>query len=125
MFLRFNLIAIIWAAFILLLSILPGGALNFPSIFHVIPVDKLVHVFIYGVFVFLLMIGFKKQYSFTWLRYHTASAAIILAISYGIVMELLQEFVIMDRNLEFYDIVANTAGSFAGYWVFVQIYFKI
>lgn len=125
MFIRFNIITFIWAGFILLLSVLPGGAVNFPHLFNFLPVDKLVHIFIYAVFVFVMMVGFKKQYTFTWLRYHTASVAIITAIVYGIFMELLQGFVIMDRNLEFYDIAANTLGSFAGYWTFIMIYFKI
>ena len=125
MFLRYNLLTFIWAAFILLLSVLPGGAIGFPAILNFIPVDKLVHLFIYCVFVFIMMVGFKKQYSVTWLRYYSATSAILIAISYGILMELLQGFVIMDRNLEFYDIIASSVGSLLGYWLFIQVYFKI
>ena len=125
MLLRFSIPAILWAAFILLVSILPGGNVQQAHIFGFLPVDSLVHAAFHAGLVFLMMVGFSKQHSRQKLRYYPARYAVTLSCSYGIGIELLQEFVIVHRNFEIYDLVANLSGAIIGYGIFQLVYFKL
>ena len=125
MLFRFSIPAILWAAFILFVSILPGGTAEQALIFGFFPVDTLVHLVLYAGLVFLLMVGFSKQHTSYNLRYYPASFAVTLACLYGLGIELLQEFVIVQRNFEIYDLVANISGAIIGYGIFQLVYFKL
>lgn len=113
-----------WAAVIALLSLMSTGGTPMMPLFGLVPVDKAAHFAVYLIFCYLLLVGSKKQYSIDKLRYYSIPISLTVAVLYGVLMELLQGFVIMDRNLEFYDIVANTAGSFSGLSVFWLVYIK-
>lgn len=113
-----------WAAIIAFLSLMSTGGEPMLPLFGILPMDKAVHFAVYLIFAYLLLVGTNKQYSFNKLRYYSIPVSLIVTILYGISMELLQGFVIMDRNIEFYDIVANTAGSFSGLGVFWLVYLK-
>lgn len=120
MFLKFTWPALLWAVVILVLSTMPTGGIYVPPLFGVIPIDKLAHLLMYGIFTGLLLLGVTKQYQFNWWRFDTVAKVISIAWGYGLLMELLQGFVIMDRNLEFSDLLANLAGCLlsAGiYWL--------
>jgi len=125
MLFRFSIPAILWAAFVLFISILPGGTAAQALIFGFIPVDKVVHVSCYAILVFLLMVGFSKQHSRPKMRYFPARHAVTYACLFGLGIELLQEFVIVQRNFEIYDLVANFSGALVGYGVFQLVYFKL
>lgn len=113
-----------WAAIIALLSLMStGGEPMFP-LFGIIPTDKAVHFAVYLILAYVLLVGTAKQYTFGKLRYYSIPVSVTTAVLYGVLMEVLQGFVIMDRNMEFYDIVANTAGSISGLGVFWLVYLK-
>lgn len=113
-----------WAAVIALLSLMSTGGTPMLPLFGVVPVDKAAHFAVYLILAYLLLVGTQKQYTINTLRYYSIPVSLTVAVLYGVLMELLQGFVIMDRNLEFYDIVANTAGSFSGLGVFWLVYLK-
>lgn len=113
-----------WAAIIALLSLTSTGGTPMMPLFGILPIDKAVHFGLYLILSYVLLVGTAKQYTFNKLRYYSVPISIIVAILYGVLMELLQGFVIMDRNLEFYDIVANAVGSFSGFGVFWLVYIK-
>ena len=125
MLLRFSVPAILWAAFILFISILPGGAAEQALIFGILPVDILVHIICYAVLVFFMMVGFSKQHAWPRLRYFPVWYAVTFACLYGLGIELLQEFVIVQRNFEIYDLVANFSGALIGFGIFQLVYFKL
>lgn len=125
MLLKFSIPAILWAAFILFVSILPGGETQQANLFGFLPVDSAVHATFHAGLVFLLMIGFSKQHSQPSFRYYPAKYAVTLSCLYGIGIELLQEFVIVQRNFEIYDLVANFSGALIGYGLFHLVYFKL
>lgn len=83
--------------------------------------DKVVHFFIFGVLVFLLIIGLSKQYNYLFLRRNAVSVSIAVGIIYGVLIEVVQDF-IPGRSLEIADIVANTLGCFIGFGLFYLVY---
>lgn len=101
---------------------MPGYALPQEKIPPIAHIDKLVHVFIFGVFTLFMIIGFKKQYTFKHIRIDAVKYAIGIAVGYGVLIEILQKF-IPGRGLELADMFANSLGSLAGY-AFFYIKFK-
>lgn len=69
--------------------------------------DKLVHTSVYAVFVVLLY--------FVLLKYNVSMSpiltAVICAIIYGIIIEVLQEQCTVNRHFDVLDILANSIGS--------------
>jgi len=100
--------AAVWAAAILVISLMPAETPVLPSVRYV---DKAVHFLIYavlGALTFRGVCGFSgvtlpKNILFT----------LISGGGYGIVMELAQGF-IPGRHASFYDVLANIAGTVFG-----------
>ena len=124
MFLRFNLLPIIWAVIIFFLSVIPGDKIPSGRILDIFHVDKLAHIAIYIILVFLMFRGFQKQYTFPALRYHPKSYALVISIAYGVFLELLQGS-ILNRNFDILDILANIIGCFIGTIVYTRVYNKV
>ncbi len=122
MFLRYNLFAICWLLIILLLTLTPGSALPKTSLWvELLSFDKVVHFFVYSVLTLLMIIGFTKQYTYASLRRYAVATALIVGISYGIIIEFVQ-LSVPGRDLELMDMVANSIGCFLGYGIFYVIY---
>lgn len=123
MFFRYNLVTILWALFLLLITLTPGNAMPTTGNFNVPHSDKVVHFVGFGILAFLMSRGFKKQYSKIWLRNHYILCSLVLAISFGIIIEIFQLY-IPDRSFDLFDIVANTTGVLAGLGT-LYFYYKI
>lgn len=107
---------LIWACIILALTLLPGN--YFPAVnrfWNLFSPDKLVHLFIFGVLVFLLKQGSYKQYSDSSNRY-IIMAPIVAAVGFGIITEFLQAVLPIGRDANIYDAVANFVGIMLG-WI--------
>lgn len=109
--------AIIWSIVILALSSGPG--IQLPSGLWDIPWDKAGHFGAYVVFVFLLLWGFYR------IGWHHPLPAILLAILFGLSMEVLQLTLFPERHFEWADLLANTLGAFAGYGVFKRLIYHL
>jgi VanZ family protein len=120
-FLRQNISPFLWSIFILLLCLLPPS--DFPTV-NIISFDKLVHVFLYMVLVFLTILNFKKQHFYRWLKYHSNKVAIVYGLFLGIITEFLQENLGMGRTADVYDMIANAAGCGLGFLLFFLVYGK-
>ncbi|MCF8297800.1 MAG: VanZ family protein [Saprospiraceae bacterium] len=115
MFLKFNLLGIIWGFIILVLSILPGNYFpKVPTYLELFSPDKLIHLFIFGVLAIFLLHGFQKQYSFIRLRSHNIIYATTIGIIYGCFTELLQLIINNGRHASIYDFVADLIGCLIG-----------
>jgi len=121
MFLRYNLFGILWAWAILVLTLSPKSALPPTPLWGDITFDKFAHAFVYSILVVLLIIGFKKQFTYSKLKYNAILYALAISIFYGIVLELLQIFA-KDRYVEVDDISANITGCILGFICFFLIY---
>ena len=119
MFFRHNILWMLWAILILLLCLMPGS--DAPKS-HIPYLDKIVHVFLYLVLTELFLVGFIKQSVFKNLRENAAIIAISLAISFGVVVEIIQGTVLVTRSIEIIDMVANAIGSGFGFAAFKIIF---
>jgi VanZ family protein len=98
------LAAVAWAAFICLLSSIPGKDLQFiPPIWGW---DKIAHMILYGILGVLVFrsVGFRRG---------AFGLAVILCVAYGLLDEFHQHF-IPGRTPSFADLAADTVGAFAG-----------
>jgi uncharacterized membrane protein len=124
MFLRYNTLGIGWALFILLLCSAPGDQLPEFGLFELLSFDKFVHAFLFAVQVLVLIVGFRRQYTWYILRYHARAAAFISGLMFGIIIEILQLLVFSGRSFDYYDVLANGVGCFLGIGLFSLIYGK-
>jgi VanZ family protein len=113
MFLKYNLITFLWAIFLLLITLTPGKAMPATGHWDLPHADKVVHFVGFGVLAFLMMRGFNKQNKYNWLRKESILSSLLLTISFGIIIEILQIFV-PERSFDLLDIVANTTGALTG-----------
>ena len=98
MFWRYNRAAFLWAILILVLCGLPGS--NFPklSFLEWLRPDKIVHLILFGIQSYLLIIGFIRQDRFPGLRANAIRLGVLLSISYGALVEVLQTTVFIGRS---------------------------
>ena len=115
----------VWAVIVLLLTGLPGSV--FPEIHSFwdwLSPDKLVHLFIFGIFSFLILWGYRAQYFERKNRYLLASIAVIVSALYGLITEILQRYVFIGRSGNVYDFLADTVGALIGWGLFIFLFRK-
>lgn len=124
MFLRHNLLGIVWAICIFVLCAMPADDFPNMSFWDLLNFDKVAHATVFAMLTLFLIVGFKKQYTFDWLRENAKKTAIIGSICYGGLLEVLQGTVFAARSMDVLDFIANTAGCFLGLLAFRMIYGK-
>lgn len=103
---------LIWLIIIVVLSGYPGRDLPKAPFDEF---DKLVHLAIYAILSFLSVLGFSKQsHSFLLNSKLQNFFSISFSIVIGGVIELLQEYVFINRYGDWYDFIANSLGAFLG-----------
>lgn len=116
-FLKQNYKSIIWATIILIASL---SRISTPDILkdNLIPQsDKLVHIAIYTIFSFLLLLE-NPENKGKYLR-------LLLAFIYGVLMEILQYLLTDYRSMELNDVIANMVGVFFGLFLYKKLKPKI
>lgn len=108
--------AIIWTLIIFILLALPGKMLPNEQHFSIPQLDKLVHIVLFGSFVFLWSFYFSTKNPKANLQGRYMRITIIACL-YGIAMELVQKYFIPNRDFDIYDIAADIVGAFGGYIV--------
>ena len=121
MFFRHTYPALLWAGFILLLTLTSGK--EFPEV-TLMSFDKLVHVFLFSVQAYLFTKGFMRQSNFIALRYSPAVYSLVVSVLLGASTELMQSFLLADRAGDIYDFTADAIGALTGIIIFVWIYGK-
>jgi VanZ family protein len=120
--LRYFFSPLFWAGTILFLSSIPSDEIPHFDLWDLLSFDKLVHISMYGIFSFQIMKSCIRQYANWLLRYNAAKIAVITSSLYGVIIEILQEFVMTDRHFDWLDIVANVIGAFTGIYLFRKIF---
>jgi len=111
-FLRNNRWGIVWGFLILILTLMPGNAIpRVPMWIDRLHPDKLVHLFIFMVFSFLLIKGFVKSGNPGFVRDFAMIWALIISMFIGGATELLQGWVIPLRTADWKDFFADTFGT--------------
>lgn len=106
------------------LTALPGN--EFPDLgyFDLFSFDKFVHAFFFAILSYNIAMGQYKQYRFCSIRYRCAKTAVLISVVYGILLEILQQYVWFDRTGDVLDVLANTIGSILGVMYFKWIFKK-
>lgn len=119
MFLKNFWPAIAWAIFVFCLSALPGNA--FPRVVRFwdwFQPDKIVHIVFYGLFSFLILYGFTRQYNLQKNRYTFLIITFLIGTVFGLMLEVMQHYVFTGRNGNIYDFIANVLGTLIGISIF-------
>ena len=103
---------------ILIISGFPGNKV--PKI-PVWQFDKLIHSIIYLVLSILLLMPFSVQYITNKKRLKTQLIIILVGISYGGFMEILQHYIFINRSGNLYDFIANAIGAIIGVLIYPHI----
>jgi len=90
------------------------------TINFIIPIDKLIHVFIY-LFLSFLWISYSNMVANYIKKVTIISMIILLCFFYGIIIEIVQELFIPFRNSELFDVLANMIGAISGALLFWKV----
>ena len=110
---------VLWTLFILIVVGIPGSYIPKPvSFWRLLSPDKIVHIFLFGPFAFLLL-----RYLFSLPELHSKIKfplllTFFIGIIYATITELLQFFVFLGRNGNIYDAIADTVGVITGIYIY-------
>jgi VanZ family protein len=110
-FLKYNWPSILWAAFVLVICLMPGS--NVPKI-KIPHFDKVVHVSIYMVLGLVTYYGWIMQVQFSSLRTRTVMKVMLVLALYGLTIEVMQGTLTADRSFDLWDALANSVGAVIG-----------
>ena len=121
---RNSIPGILCGIIILILTGLPGSC--FPSVKPVVGMDKVVHILMYTCFAFLCIWGYRKQFIANGKDYRIKALALaaIISILYGGLTEIMQEHLVPLRTGDWYDFLADCAGTLLGISVFYLFFRK-
>lgn len=113
-------LAIAWAVVIAVLHAIPGHdfpELSFSDFFQI---DKLIHAIIFMVGFYLFAVALAEQQKKTFIRY-----LIISFVAYGLILEILQGLLFVERSADVLDWLADILGVFLGVWFFKKFPFAV
>jgi len=106
--------AIIWTGVIFILISIPGNYLvPFQRFVFFNHFDKVVHIGIFGVLIVACMYGSFKEYNVGIFSVQTA-VALFIAVFIGAISEIMQAYILIDRDGSKWDFVADCTGCAAG-----------
>jgi VanZ family protein len=111
--------ALLWALFILVLCLIPGGDLPQWKWADLLSVDKLVHAGVFALLLVLLIRGLRGRYGAVPVRSRIMLFAILICIAYGGALEIMQGTLLVDRSADLLDFLANTMGCGLG-WLWLR-----
>lgn len=100
--------ALIWLTFTTVLLCLPGSAIPAHQWFEFLMVDKWVHIFLFSTLTILFSRVLDSQ------KYWMAA---VLVLVYGVGMEFVQKWFIVNRSFDLGDIIADGVGALVGFFV--------
>ncbi len=111
------LIAIFWTLLIFTGCLVSSSMLKVNGVDNIVGFDKLAHFILYSVCSWLWMTALISNKTRKNATLYTISGLIIL----GFIIECLQAGLTKDRSFEFYDILANVAGTIFGTTIFLKL----
>lgn len=109
---RAYLYAGLWALLILGLCGMNGN--NIPQISFDFGIDKIAHFILFGSQSWLILTGIKAhtQKPLSWNQLHLA---VVFSIVYGVLIEILQATIFINRTFDFADMLADAIGALLCY----------
>lgn len=105
--------AIVWAIFIAVLHAIPGSDLPNFNLSNLFQIDKLVHAIVFAIGIYLFAIALVAQQNKNFLSY-----LIVSFVVYGLILEVLQGTIFVERSTDLLDWLADTIGVFIGVLIF-------
>ena len=109
--------ALVWNSLVIVLSVLPAGSFPETGLIRIAHLDKIVHFSMYAVLTFLILRknpvvfpGTRKIILWSWTFVHVFFT--------GFFLELFQNYFIIGRVFDIFDVLANTAGSLVALLIF-------
>lgn len=112
------ILAIVWVIIIAVLHAIPGSdipKIDFADFFQL---DKLIHAAIFSIGIYLFAIAIVEQQKKHFLSYLTVSF-----IAYGLLLEVLQDLIFIQRSTDLLDWLADTIGVLIGVLIFKKFPF--
>jgi VanZ family protein len=100
--------AFAWWAITFWLLTLPGSKIPHEDWYDIVQVDKWVHFAFFFTWVVLFVLALRTR---TWLISIT-----VAAILYGIAIEFIQKYCIVNRSFDLWDVMADGVGAIAAYF---------
>lgn len=110
-------VAVCWTIFILILISIPGNVLPSEEKFAVPNADKLVHSFLFGIFVWLWCLYYYRVGIRGRKLARIFFIFFLISIAYGIGTELIQKYFIPMREYDQSDIIADIIGAGIAYGI--------
>jgi len=117
-FILYNFPALAWLVVIFLLTGLSSDNFGERTLWSG---DKVIHALMFFILVTLTMQGFNKQQFFPKLRYEAGFYALLVAIFFSGITEIMQGLFLESRSADPYDYLANSIGCAIG-WVFFNFF---
>jgi len=108
--------ALIWWAITFWLLTLPGSKVPAYPWMENLAIDKWAHIFIFAVFCMAFYWPFKNTTVSHTARKRWFLAIALMGCGYGIAMEFVQKYYVINRAFELGDILADTIGCTVGWW---------
>jgi len=109
----FRIIFISWLVFVTFSSLSSFEGVN-TSFFNIPFFDKIVHFGFYFVMVVSGMLALKEQCQNNFKLFKSLVVMLVFAITYGIIIEILQASITVSRQGDVFDVMANTLGALLG-----------
>jgi VanZ family protein len=105
---RAYVLAILWTIFIASSCLLPAAAFRSFSFDTLLELDKIIHFVLYAVFILLWALAIRD------ISMKQKITLLLIGVTYGILIEVLQSTMALGRSYDIGDIVSNTVGCIIG-----------
>ena len=121
-FFRFHFPALLWAAVVIFLTLLPSDKLPETPEWELLSFDTLAHAGVFGLLTVLVARSFYFEYGKPQFLKFALFVAIVLCSFLGVIIELLQTVMKMGRHGEPRDVLSDMIGIFLGTMVFYFLF---
>jgi len=97
-----------WILVVVVLSLLPKSSIDTGSLKLFKGADKIVHFTMYAVLMFLWMVAIKQK-PIANIKGRLIFAA-AFSVALGIILEIMQKYLVIGRTFDIFDIIANMSG---------------
>jgi VanZ family protein len=112
--------AFLWSLFILTICFIPSTGLPKINFFSDYPIDKVVHFFLYFIQSSLFLLVGTYKISTNLLRRKHILFTLFYSLLLGIAIEIIQQYCIVGRSGDFYDVLADLIGILLGLCFFIR-----
>lgn len=106
--------SIIWGLLIFFSGALPANKISRISLLHIKYADKLFHFLMYFIFSIIIYFDLRRNVKSLKSRYSVYSFMFLIPFVWGMIMEIIQHYLIASRAGSISDIIANISGIFTG-----------